>query len=83
MPLAARKNPGAHKGTVEGPAPLLQLPHFDADIARKLQRKRVRGLADLQGMSVEDRGQGLSWAGLTDEQVKIPNCFKNKHVECG
>jgi translocation protein SEC63 len=70
VPLSARRNPGAHKGTVEGTAPLLQLPHMDGEVARKLMRKKVRGLPELQALQGAERRDVLTFAGLTDEQVR-------------
>lgn len=69
VPLPARRNPGAHKGAVEGAAPLLQLPHLDLEVARKLTRKRVRGLPELQALPKAERRDVLAFAGLTEEQV--------------
>lgn len=69
VPLSARRNPGAHKGTVEGAAPLLQLPRLDAEVARRLTRKRVRGLPELQALPPVERRDVLAFAGLTKEQV--------------
>lgn len=71
MPLSARRNAGSHKGTVEGAAPLLQLPHMDAEVARKLARKRVRGLPELQALQPAERRDILQWAGLSDDQVRL------------
>ncbi len=71
VPLTARRNPGSHKGTVEGPAPLLQLPHLDGEVVKRLQRKRVRGLPDLQALSGPERRDVLAFAGLPEEQVGI------------
>ena len=70
MPLSARRNPGAHKGTVEGTAPLLQLPHMDGEVVRKLMRKKVRGLPELQALPVGERQEVLTFAGLTNGQVR-------------
>jgi len=69
VPLAARRNPGAFKGVVEGNAPLLQLPHVDADILRKLFRKKLRTLAEMQAAESKERRDALLSAGLTSEQV--------------
>ena len=69
VPLAARRNPGAFKGGVEGNAPLLQLPHVDADILRKLFRKKLRTLAEMQAADATERRDALLSAGLTTEQV--------------
>lgn len=34
---------------------LLQLPHFDYDVVKKLGRKKVRSLAELSAMDAEER----------------------------
>jgi hypothetical protein len=69
VPLSARRNPGAHKGVVEGTAPLLQLPHLDTEVTRKLMRKKVRSLPELQALPAAERRDALTFAGLTDDQV--------------
>ena len=69
VPLAARRNPGSFKGVVEGNAPLLQLPHVDADILRKLFRRKLRTLAEMQAADPKERRDALLSAGLTGEQV--------------
>ena len=56
---------------MEGTAPLLQLPHMDADLLRKLFRKRLRTLAEVQQADPTERRDALLWAGLTDEQVRL------------
>jgi translocation protein SEC63 len=71
VPLAARRNPGSFKAVVEGTAPLLQLPHMDADLLRKLFRKRLRTLAEMQQADPKERRDALLWAGLADEQVQL------------
>lgn len=55
---------------MEGTAPLLQLPHMDGEVARKLMRKKVRGLPELQALPAAERQDVLTFAGLTDEQVR-------------
>ena len=69
VPLAARRNPGSFKAVVEGNAPLLQLPHVDADILRKLFRKKLRTLPEMQAAVSRERRDALLSAGLTEEQV--------------
>ncbi len=70
MPLAARRNAGSYKGTVEGAAPLLQLPHLDTEVSRRLARKRVKGVADLQAKGPEDLHTTLEEAGLDPQHVR-------------
>lgn len=75
VPLAARRNPGALKGAVvEGPAPLLQLPHMDADVLRKLSRRKLRSLQEVQQAAPEERREALLCAGLSPGQVRAPPC---------
>ena len=71
VPLAARRNPGALKGGVEGAAPLLQLPHLDSDVLRKLSRKKLRSLQEIQQATPEDRLDALLGAGLDQDQVCV------------
>ena len=54
---------------MEGNAPLLQLPHVDADILRKLFRKKLRTLPEMQAADPKERREALLSAGLTGEQV--------------
>lgn len=70
VPLAARRNPGALKGAVEGAAPMLQLPHMDAEVLRKLSRKKLRSLQELQQAEPAERREALLAAGLTDGQAR-------------
>lgn len=70
MPPSARKNHGQVKGVVEGLAPLMQLPHADLEVAKKLGRKRVRSLAELAALAPEERGSVLESCGLRPDQVR-------------
>lgn len=69
VPLASRRNPGALKGGVEGSVPLLQLPHMDVEVLRKLTRKKLRSLPELQQADPLERHEALLQAGLTPGQV--------------
>lgn len=55
-----------HAG-VQGPAdntvPLLQLPHFDQDLLKRLNRKRVRTLQDLFCMPAHERREVYGFGG--------------------
>jgi hypothetical protein len=65
VPLSERK--ASEKSSASGDAgiaSLLQLPHVDTDVTRKLTRKKVRGLADLMRLSVEERAAALEVGGL-------------------
>jgi preprotein translocase subunit Sec63 len=70
VPLSARKNNGQLKGVVDGLAPLLQLPHMDFELSKKLARKRVRSLQELASLSAEERQTVLGSCGLDLEQVQ-------------
>ncbi|XP_048421471.1 dnaJ protein ERDJ2A-like [Pyrus x bretschneideri] len=68
VPLSARKAIG---GSSEGIAPFLQLPHFGEAVIKKIARKKLRVLQDLQDMSVEDRAELLSQtAGFSSTEVQ-------------
>ncbi|XP_068329300.1 dnaJ protein ERDJ2A-like [Pyrus communis] len=68
VPLSARKAIG---GSSEGIAPFLQLPHFGEAVIKKIARKKLRVLQDLQDMSVEDRAELLSQtAGFSSAEVQ-------------
>lgn len=64
-----RKGGGAKtKGPSESAIPLLQLPHFDQDLLKRLGRKQVRALPDLFLMQPEDRRDVYAFAGLSSSQ---------------
>ena len=48
-----------------GEAVLAQLPHVDVDVLKKLARKRVRSLGDLQGLTTSQRNELLVSAGAS------------------
>ncbi|XP_078447972.1 dnaJ / Sec63 Brl domains-containing protein [Wolffia australiana] len=67
VPLSARKVSG---GSPEGIACFLQLPHFSDAIVKKLARKKVRTLADLQEIAEGERSELLTQvAGLTEDEA--------------
>lgn len=69
VPLAAKK--AAHIGkSADSTAALLQLPHFDDGLLRKLQKRRVKTLPELQLLSVEERAEALQASGLNATQVE-------------
>ncbi|KAK9839330.1 hypothetical protein WJX81_008661 [Elliptochloris bilobata] len=58
------------KAAADSNAPLLQLPHVDYELTKKLSRKRVRSLADLAAMAPDKRLAMLSSVGLTAAQAE-------------
>lgn len=68
VPLSARKATG---GSSEGIAPFLQLPHFSEAVIKKIARKKLRVLQELQDMSLQDRAELLSQtAGFSSDEVQ-------------
>ncbi|CAL9008761.1 unnamed protein product [Prunus brigantina] len=68
VPLSARKATG---GSSEGIAPFLQLPHFSEAVIKKIARKKLRVLQELQDMSLQDRAELLSQtAGFLSDEVQ-------------
>lgn len=69
VPLSSKK--AAHVGkSNESAAALLQLPHFDNEVLRKLARKKVKLLPELQQMSTTERQLLLAGCSLTTDQVE-------------
>lgn len=63
VPLWAKKTSPPGKSS-DGVGVLLQLPHFSADVLRKLARKKIKVLHDLLILSADDRREVLQSAGL-------------------
>ncbi|WIA39826.1 hypothetical protein OEZ86_013276 [Tetradesmus obliquus] len=61
LPVAVRKGSGKAGDTM---APLLQLPGFDQELLKKLRKRKINSLADLQAMSDSTRAMELGQAGL-------------------
>lgn len=69
VPLASKK--AAHVGkSGESAAALLQLPHFDGELLRRLARKKVKTLLELQQLSAEERQALLVGCGLAAGEVE-------------
>ena len=51
------------QGPTENTVPLLQLPHFDQDLLKRLNRKRVRMLQDLFNMPASERREVYAFGG--------------------
>ena len=88
VPLASKK--ASHVGkSSESPAALLQLPHFDGEVLRKLARKKVKALpggwwvgrCGLGGIGVWGRGGG---AGRMAGQPVLLQCrwFRASDAAC-
>eukprot|EP01024_Parvocaulis_polyphysoides_P053034 TRINITY_DN5270_c1_g1_i5.p1 TRINITY_DN5270_c1_g1~~TRINITY_DN5270_c1_g1_i5.p1 ORF type:complete len:527 (+),score=128.95 TRINITY_DN5270_c1_g1_i5:1-1581(+) len=67
VPLGLRKSSGVSETSQ---APLLQLPHITADIAKRLARKKGRGLEELQFLSEEDLEEALRAVNMKTSQIK-------------
>ena len=53
----------AEQGPSDNTVPLLQLPHFDQDLLKRLNRKRVKALQDLFCMPAHDRREVYGFGG--------------------
>ncbi|EIE19320.1 hypothetical protein COCSUDRAFT_48909 [Coccomyxa subellipsoidea C-169] len=71
MSIVARKSlsQGGAKGGADTSV-LLQLPHFDYDVLKKLGRKKMRSLAELAAMDPEERLELFVTSGLTKQQAE-------------
>lgn len=68
--IEEKKKQSAPAKSAESSAALLQLPHFDDDdVIRKLQKRKVRTLADLQAMERSERRVALQSCGLAGVEV--------------
>ena len=57
------------QGPSESAVPLLQLPHFDQDLLKRLARKQVRALPDLLLMSPSDRREAYAFGGQSQSDI--------------
>ncbi|KAA6421625.1 MAG: translocation SEC63 protein [Trebouxia sp. A1-2] len=71
VPTDIRKGMGmkSSKGPSDNTVPLLQLPHFDQDLLKRLNRKRVKALQDLFCMPAQERREVYGFGGLTKAQA--------------
>lgn len=69
--LAADMSHSGGQGPSENMVPLLQLPHFDQDLLKRLQRKRVRTLQDLFCMPADERREVYAFGGMQPVQDLI------------
>ena len=60
-------NPGK---SADGVAALYQMPHFDDDVLKKLAKKKIKTLAELQKLAKNDRREALQTAGLSVADVE-------------
>uniref|UniRef100_A0A7S3R9Y3 J domain-containing protein n=1 Tax=Dunaliella tertiolecta TaxID=3047 RepID=A0A7S3R9Y3_DUNTE len=72
VPLSMRKPKGKD---VDAATLLLQLPHFDMDVVKKLKKQRVGTFKELQDMEPSERLGVLAQAGLRPEQVDDVSTF--------
>lgn len=62
---------GLQQAAAESNAPLLQLPHVDYELVKKLSRKRVRSLAELAALDPVSRLDALTSAGALLQGVRL------------
>eukprot|EP00775_Hariotina_reticulata_P009185 gene9185-9351_t len=72
LPVAVRKGGGKAGDTL---APLLQLPGLDQEILKKLRKRKINTLADLQALPEGARATELSWDGLHTAAVEGVQLF--------
>ncbi|KAF8055125.1 ERDJ2A [Scenedesmus sp. PABB004] len=72
MPVATRKGGGKMGDAL---APLLQLPGFDQEVVKRLRKRKINGLTDLQVLPEGQRAAELSWAGLDASAAEGVNLF--------
>ncbi|KAG2451784.1 hypothetical protein HYH02_003562 [Chlamydomonas schloesseri] len=65
----------AKAGAADGLAGLLQLPHIDGDAAKRLKKKRVSTLKELQDTAAAELPETLKAAGLDDAGVEEVTTF--------
>ena len=56
---------------------LLQLPHFDYDVVKRMGRKRVRTLAELATMDAEERLDLFVSSGVRPRLWSVSNCIRS------
>lgn len=67
---ADEKKKHAFGKSAESVTSLLQLPHFDAELVKKLARKKIKTLADLQALNLQGRRVALQSSGLTGSECE-------------
>eukprot|EP00878_Enallax_costatus_P024760 GHUV01026445.1.p1 GENE.GHUV01026445.1~~GHUV01026445.1.p1 ORF type:complete len:636 (+),score=256.18 GHUV01026445.1:447-2354(+) len=72
MPVSLRKGGGKAGDSL---APLLQLPGFNQEIIKKLRKRKINSMADLQALPESQRGIELGWAGLDAAGVEGVQMF--------
>lgn len=84
-----RKKAGVPGKSCDAPAALLQLPHFTDDYVRKLAKKKIRNLGELQALEKVERCnalQSIGFAGNEAEDVEttlsaLPSVFVSAKME--
>ncbi|MEW5311206.1 MAG: hypothetical protein WDW38_002940 [Sanguina aurantia] len=69
LSLASRKPTGGKAQPGDSMASMLQLPHFDGDVLKKLKRGKVNTLKELLDLNEGERQKALDAAGLSREQI--------------
>lgn len=73
---------GKNAKTAEAALSLLQLPHFDTEVIKKLGRHKIRSIEELYGVGRMKRQEELSWCGFKAIEIEdvesalkaIPSC---------
>ncbi|GAX76583.1 hypothetical protein CEUSTIGMA_g4029.t1 [Chlamydomonas eustigma] len=69
LSISIRK-PASAKPSELAAAAIMQLPHVDAEVVKKLKRRKVNTLKELSDLSLEERSEALLISGLTASQVE-------------
>ncbi|GIL50242.1 hypothetical protein Vafri_6471 [Volvox africanus] len=74
LSVSARKPTGSASAkaaaNADGMAALMQLPHFNLDVLKKLKKRRVQTIKDLQDLPPAELGEALRSAGLGDAMAE-------------
>ncbi|GIL87084.1 hypothetical protein Vretimale_14247 [Volvox reticuliferus] len=74
LSVSARKPTGSVSAkaaaNADGMAALMQLPHFNLDVLKKLKKRRVQTIKDLQDLPPTELGEALCSAGLGDAMAE-------------
>uniref|UniRef100_A0A061RGL9 Translocation protein SEC63 n=1 Tax=Tetraselmis sp. GSL018 TaxID=582737 RepID=A0A061RGL9_9CHLO len=91
VPVRVRKptptSSGKSDKTGEAAAGIMQLPWMDAEIAKKLAKRKVKSLGELSAMPVDERGEALLASGYSKEHIEDVETFLSAmptvHAEAG
>ena len=68
MAVTVRK-PASAKPSDLATAVLMQLPHFDGEVVKKLKRRKINTIKELGELGQEERTEAMLASGLTHAQV--------------